>query len=97
MSKNWVLEQNLADKERELEIIQLEVETQELENKYYASEEYQELSARAKLNKKMAGEEMIFLPNNSEYAREKHKNVESENVKKEKSNFAEWMAFLFGI
>lgn len=95
MSRNWELSQTLASRQYELAILKLEVANLELENQYYASEEYQELSARAKMNKKASGETMVYLPNNSEYAKNKHKNSTEKNLS-EKTNFAQWLEFLLG-
>lgn len=95
MSRNWELSQTLETKRFELAVVKLEVESLELENQYYKSEEYQELAARAKMNKKNPGETMIYLSDNSDYAKTKHKTVTT-TKKPEKSNFAEWITFLFG-
>lgn len=82
-------------KKRERALLQLENETLELENKYYASEEYQELAARRQHDKMTEGETMVMLPKNSEAAKNKYKKTET--VESEKlSNFQQWMAFLFG-
>ena len=97
-SRNWQLEQRLTSKQRELKILQLEIDTIELENKYYASEEYQELAAREKQNKIGDGETLIYLPDNTDYA--KHKNAIIQptiaDEPEEKSNFEQWMSFVFG-
>ena len=42
MSRNWELEQRLVARRQELTLLQLEIDSLELENRYYASEEYQE-------------------------------------------------------
>ena len=94
MTRNWNLSRTLADTERELALISLEVETLELENEYYQSEEYQELSARAKLNKKLPGESLVYLPENSEYAITKHQKT-SIDEQPEKPNISQWFDFLF--
>lgn len=96
MSRNWTLSKILSDKEYELKVLEIEVGTTELENQYYSSEEYAELSARAKLNKKLPGETLVYLPDNSDYAKEKHTEEEKES-EPEHSNLSEWLAFLFGI
>ena len=72
VTRNWELEQRLSSRKKELEILELEVEAAELENAYLASEEYQELSARAKQNKIKDGETLVYLPKNSERAKTKH-------------------------
>ena len=97
LSRNWQLEQSLYSKQREVKLLELEVETLELENQYYASEEYQELAAREKENKLFAGETMVYLPKNSEAAKTKHAETESAVAYKEPSNFRQWLSFLFGV
>lgn len=98
MARNWELEQTLEEKNRTKALLELEVETITLENKYYASNEYQELSARLHQNKMAAGETMIYLPKNSDNAKNKHKNEQNSTADEERpSNFAQWVSFLFGI
>lgn len=100
MTRNWELEQNVAAKRRELELLRLEVDSYALENQYYASEEYQELSARAKQNKLLDGEKLVYLPKNSEIAKNKHQDDPVAAAPKEEtkpSNFDQWLSFLFGI
>ena len=97
MSRNWELSQKIATRSRELALLRLEVETMELENAYYRSAEYAELSARAKLNKKLDGENLVYLPENSETAKNKYKTDGSKEAVAEPSNFSSWMSFLFGI
>lgn len=96
MSRNWELEQRLVARRYELTLEQLEIDSIELENKYLASEEYQELSARAKQNKKLEGEFLVYLPDNSDYAKHKHEDAKVEEVVEEPSNFEQWFTFLFG-
>ena len=96
MSRNWELSQKIATKEREKALLELEVATIELENEYYKSVEYQELSARAKEDKKLEGENLVYLPENSETARNKYKIAANEAENEEPTNFSQWMLFLFG-
>ena len=96
MSRNWKLAEQVAAKRKELAILELEVETLKLENDYYASPEYQELAARAKQNKKLEGENLVILPDNSEYAKNKH-TLSPVAKKTEPSNLSKWLSFLFGI
>lgn len=100
MTRNWSLAQELMERQREKAILELEVETLELENEYYASTEYQELAARKYQNKMLPGETMIYLPDNSLAARTKHKTQETDDTTiatTAMSNLEQWMAFLFGI
>ncbi|MBQ3430522.1 hypothetical protein IJG20_00210 [Candidatus Saccharibacteria bacterium] len=96
MSRNWELSQKITTKRRELELLHLEIETIELENDYYRSAEYQELSARAKEDKKLEGENLVYLPENSETAKNKYKSSPENETAAEPSNFSQWMSFLFG-
>ncbi len=95
MTRNWELEQRLISSKKTLALLELEVDTIALENEYYASEEYQELAARRQLNKKLPGETLIYLPKNTDAAKNKHQTAPVETP--EPSNFSQWMSFLFGI
>lgn len=97
MSRNWELSERLNAAEKTLELKKIEIETEELENAYLASDEYQELAARKFANKQLDGEKMVYMPENSERARNKH-NTEVASVseeKKEYSNFEQWMMYLW--
>lgn len=97
VTRNWELEQRLASRRKELELTKLEVESAKLENEYLASEEYQELSARAKQNKSLEGETLVYLPKNSERAKTKHKDAVIIDTEEDtRTNFEKWMSFLFG-
>lgn len=98
-SRNWELAQTVAERQRELSLMQLESETLELENDYYKSPEYQELAARRLANKKLPGENMIYLSENSESAKTKHQaeiTTPAETVADDRSNLEQWLIFLFG-
>ena len=95
MSRHWELSEKLAAEKKELELINVEIEAAELENEYYQSNEYQELLARRYLDKQMAGEKMVVMPENSEEAKSKHIEVAEEVKEKQYSNFEKWMKYLF--
>ncbi len=101
MSRNWTLAEELASREREKALLELEVETLELENTYYLSDEYQELAARKYRGKMLPGETMVYLPENSVSAKTKHSaeadDTNIAHIGEERSNFEQWMTFLFGI
>lgn len=100
MTRNWTLSQELIEREHEKALLELEVETLELENEYYHSNEYKELSARKYQNKKLPGETMIYLPANSDAAKSKHDDSNSSDAAVDTpqlANFEQWMAFLFGM
>lgn len=96
MSRNWELSERLTTEKKELELVNVEVEMAELENEYYKSAEYQELLARKNMDKQLPGEKMVVMPQNSEEAQNKHKDViEVSMEEREYSNFEKWMKFLF--
>lgn len=100
MTRNWSLAQELMNRQREKALLELEVETLELENEYYESTEYKELAARKYQGKMLPGETMIYLPDNSEAAINKHKTSTEEDATiatATMSNLEQWLAFLFGI
>lgn len=84
-----------------LQIDKLTLETQSLEEdkvdlankiEYYQTATFQEREARAKLGLKMPGEEVIILPKRAETAND----TESQKSVEAKSNWQQWMEFLFG-
>ena len=95
MSRNWELSEKLTAERKALELLNIEVETAELENEYYKSNEYQELMARRQLDKKLPGENMVVMPENSDTAKNKHKEVVEEKEEQNYSNFEKWMMYLF--
>lgn len=98
MSRNWELASEIAEAERELALLQLEIETMEMENEYYASDEYLELEARRLQNKVDTGETLVYLPANSDAAKNKHSDDEEETtiIEAAGSNLEQWLQFLFG-
>ena len=97
MSRNWELSEKLTTERKNLELVSLEVEAAELANEYYKSNEYQELVARKNLDKKMNGENMVVMPENSEEAKNKHKGEAGVAIveEPERSNLEKWTMFLF--
>lgn len=95
MSRNWELTERLTTEKKKLELISVEVEAAELENEYYKTNEYQELLARKYLDKKLAGENMVVMPENSEAAKNKYVVEEVAREEKVYSNFEQWMMYLF--
>lgn len=99
MTRNWNLAQELMNRQREKALLELEVETLELENEYYLSDEYQELAARKYQGKMLPGETMVYLTESSDSVEPSDKEVLPETViaTDTMSNFEQWLAFLFGI
>ena len=95
MSRNWELSERLTSERKELELLNVEIEAAELENEYYKTTEYQELTARKHLDKQLPGEHMVILPPNSESAKQKHQASQITQQEKQYTNFEKWMKFLF--
>lgn len=87
--------ERLGEENRKLQLLSVEVDTLELENDYYRTEEYQELAARKLANKQLPGEHMVYLPQNSDYAKKKHTEAVAAKPEQEISNFSKWLKFLF--
>ena len=97
MNKNWELSEKLRAEQKNLELKKIVIETAELENAYYETDEYKELAARKFAGKQLEGENMVYLPENSEEARNKHGTEVAAYVEepKEYSNFEKWMMYLW--
>ena len=98
MSRNWELSERLTSERKTLELLRNKVEVTKMANEYYKTDEYQELVARKNLDKKLNGENMVVMPENSVEAKNKHKEVSVATKlmeEKEYSNFEKWMMYLF--
>jgi cell division protein FtsB len=93
-TRNWQLEQKLKEVKLQSVKLELEVDTLKLEQNYYKTEEYQEIMAREKQGMMLEGETMVVLPENSEKAIKKYSDIDEPQQKR--SNFDEWLDFLFG-
>ena len=94
-TRNWNLEEKLKGKQLEAIKTKIEVDKYRLEQQYFNTDEYKELVARMKLGKKLEGETMVILPENTEAARTKYLKNETEESEY-RSNFSQWLDFLFG-
>ncbi len=94
MTRNFELTERLSVEKKNLELLEVEVEAAELLNEYYKTDEYQEILARKNANKQLAGEHMVYLPENSDEAKNKHKVASAKTKEKEFSNFEKWMMYL---
>ena len=98
MSRNWTLSERLNTARKELQLLEIEVETAELENEYLKTDEAQELAARRLAEKQLPGEHMVALPENSESAKTKHQTTTETAPTKETteySNYEKWLRYLF--
>ncbi len=97
IQRNFQLQQQVDAAAEQNAVLELENKTQDFENKYYASSEYLELSAREHLNKAGPGEKLLILPPNTVHQTGDDQTISSDETPiTERSNFAQWMYFLFG-
>ena len=93
LQKNFLLQQQVDRYDQEIELLKLENQTLGFQSKYYASDEYVELSARERLNKALPGEHLVILPPQP---------VADQTVSplyvppSTSSNFEQWVRFFFG-
>lgn len=97
IQRNFKLQQQVDSLSQQIAVQDLENKSQSLQNKYYQSPEYLELSARERLNKSAPGESVVILPPNTvQPAPEANVQSSSDVPITSRSNFAQWMYFLFG-
>ncbi len=92
MTKNYNLERQVQEAELDNQIMELQNENFKLEQAYYQTNEYLELQARKLLNKAVVGEHMVILPQATSDTTGKNSKIKTI----EKSNFEQWVDFLFG-
>lgn len=95
IQRNFVLQQQVDSLQQEVALIELENQTLEFQKSYYSTPEFLELSARQQLNKALPGEKVIVLPANKvPPANLSVEDLPLKNIK-DRSNFDQWIYFLF--
>ena len=92
LAKNYDLERQVEQARLDTEIMKLQNENLRLEQAYYQTNEYLELSARKLLNKAQPGEHLVILPR----VEDKTPTTNTAVTVVEKSNLEQWVDFLFG-
>jgi hypothetical protein len=100
MQRNFDLQKEIDDKNRQLLLAELQTETLGYEQRYFKSSEYQELAIRDRMGQVMPGEKALVLPPNSSAAKNADKLLSEDAQQQETmappSNFELWLNFLFG-
>ena len=100
MQRNYGLQRDLDQKNRSLQVTQLQRDSLELQKRFYQTDEYKELAVRQSLGFVMPGEKVLLLPANSAEAKAEGTAtsgvavVEPEQTRT--SNLEQWINFLFG-
>jgi cell division protein FtsB len=97
MQRNYDLQKGVDYKQRQLQLIQLQTASLQLESRYYKTQEYQELAARQDLGLALPGESVLILPANSQSAIDADKQTQTQVTTIQNiGNYGQWMNFLFG-
>ncbi len=92
LNNNYKLQRQVDNAKLDSQMLELENQNLRLEQLYYRTDEYMELSARSLLGKALPGEHLVVLPRVSHASKAKR----SGGVVATKSNFDQWLDFLFG-
>ena len=97
---NYVLQRQVDDKRRQQQLVELQTQNLQYEQKYYKSQEYLSLEAKRRLGLAGPGEKVIILPPNSAQAKAVDSTSQSKRDTQsslaEPTPFEQWMNFLFG-
>ena len=99
---NFEAQKVVEERQRERDVLELEVATLRYRQNYYRSDEFKDLEARSKLGLASPGEKVLILPPNSERARQqdeqdqKLKAAAPAEKPASGSNFQQWINFLSG-
>ncbi|TWO87029.1 hypothetical protein EUA81_00385 [TM7 phylum sp. oral taxon 356] len=92
LNNNYKLQRQVDNAKLDSQMLELENQNLRLEQLYYRTDEYMELSARSLLGKALPGEHLVVLPRISHASKAKR----SGSAVVTKSNFDQWLDFLFG-
>lgn len=92
LQRNYVLQRQLDDLVRQVELETLRTDTLALEGQYYRSREYLEVAARDRLSRGAPGEKLVILPPAVAPAASASQAADTSAP----SNFQQWMRFFFG-
>ncbi len=98
VERNYQLQRVINDKNRQLQLAELQADTLRYEQRYYQSDEYKTLELKRRLGLALPGERVLILPPNSEEALAVDESVEPVVTvgPVKKTPFEQWMDFLFG-
>lgn len=99
MQRNFALQKEVDQKQRLLELTQLQKDSLQLQQRYYQTDEYKELAARETLGLVMPGEKLIILPANTQAVIDADKAASQQTTptpQQTTTNMEQWLNFLFG-
>lgn len=93
---NFTLQQQVDALGQQIFVEDLQNKTLQLQKTYYQSDQYLELSAREHMGVANPGEKLVILPPNTVQSQAATAAATNQEPIANKSNFAQWMYFLFG-
>ncbi|OGL22362.1 hypothetical protein A2707_03490 [Candidatus Saccharibacteria bacterium RIFCSPHIGHO2_01_FULL_45_15] len=100
VQKNYALQRQVDDKNREKQLVQLQTENLAYEQRYYKSDEYLSLEVRSRMGLGDPGEKVLVLPKNTAAAKADQSAAQavtqSTTVAAEPAEIQQWANFLFG-
>lgn len=100
VQRNYALQREIDDKLRQKQLIELETQSLEYEQKYYRSSEYLTLEVKKRLGLAEPGEKVVVLPPNSPEASKSDGALAQTGTQAikdtEPTDLQQWMNFLFG-
>lgn len=100
VQRNYQLQREVDDKQRQLALTQLQTDTLAYQQKYYQSHEYLSLEAKRRLGLAESGEKVVVLPPNTAAAIARDKAASNDTIPAPADDqtppFQQWMNFLFG-
>lgn len=102
MQRNYTLQKEVDYKKRQLQLVELQKDSLQLQNRYYTTNEYKELALRDSLGLVIPGESVLILPENStdvkaaDAAASSSKKASTPVTQDKTSNLEQWLNFLFG-
>ena len=93
LQKNYKYQRQVDDNKQLIALTKLQNQTYQYQQAYYKSNEFLELSARAKLDKALPGERLVVLPSSDDV--KDVVAVQKASITREESNFVKWISFFF--
>ena len=94
LQKNYKYQRQVDENNQLIQLKKLQNKTYQYQQAYYKSDEFLELSARAKLGLALPGEHLVLLPS-SEAIKDTVTTKTTTVTVTTESNFSQWMRFLF--
>jgi hypothetical protein len=95
LQKNYKYQRQVDANTQSIELAKLQNKTYQYQQAYFKSDEFLELSARAKLGKALPGEHLVLLPSSDAIKDTVSTQKTAIATVEAESNFARWIRFLF--